>query len=147
MEKGRRGEVIGFVLHFLAFGCWLLAVGLGELGSFRIFWLLVVGDWLLAWGNWVRFAELPDEIGFVSHNRGGRGGKLGSFRIFWVFHGPPRLRLGSFRIIGGASGTRLGSFRVFGLLALWDWVRFVFLCRGSGGRGVECPAGGTGGLN
>jgi hypothetical protein len=30
---------IGFVSHFLAFGCWLLAVGLVELGSFRIFGL------------------------------------------------------------------------------------------------------------
>ncbi len=31
---------IGFVSRFLAVGVWRLAVGLGELGSFGIFWLL-----------------------------------------------------------------------------------------------------------
>ena len=34
---------IGFVSHFLGVGCWLLAVGLVELGSFRIFWFVVRG--------------------------------------------------------------------------------------------------------
>ena len=29
-----------------------------KLGLFRIFWLLAVGFWRLAWGNWVRFANL-----------------------------------------------------------------------------------------
>ena len=41
---------IGFVSHFLAVGFWRLAVGLGELGLFRIFWLLAFGFWRLAVG-------------------------------------------------------------------------------------------------
>ncbi len=54
LGDGRVGRVavvreIGFVLHFLAVGCWRLAVGLGKLGSFCRFGLA-------RGGNWVRFA-------------------------------------------------------------------------------------------
>ncbi len=62
-----------------------------ELGSFRIFWLLGVGFWVLALWNWVRFAGLGlprAGIGFVSRNctptdRGEIRNlrDLGSFRI------------------------------------------------------------------
>ncbi len=55
-ELGSFRIFLAFGCWVLAIGCWLLAVGLGELASFCIFWLLAVGFWRLALWNWVRFA-------------------------------------------------------------------------------------------
>ncbi len=73
----------------------------GKLGWFRIFGSSTGPPWL--------------KLGSFRRNRGQRTlcmPKLGSFRIFAVWE------LGSFRIIGNASGTRLGSFRIFWVVGL-----------------------------
>ncbi len=88
-------------VRFAFFGCWLLAFGSWACGIGFVLpkWVwrrseigFVLRIWVVGRGG----------IGFVSHFWVlGRawGGKLGSFRIFWSSTGPPRWKLGSFRII------------------------------------------------
>ncbi len=131
---------IGFVLHNLAVGFWRLAVGLGELGSFRVFWLLAFGDWLLAWGNWVRFVFWPgvDWVRFVYLGLGkpARRQRYGGIGFVWHFlvrrlvgwaetcctvigFVSRFLAVGLWRLAVGLG--ELGSFRIFGSMGRWGW--------------------------
>ena len=67
------GGEIGFVSHILAVGCWLLAVGLVELGSFCA---MGAGG-----GTGIGFVFDIWSIGMPARRQ--RYGELGSFRIFW----------------------------------------------------------------
>ncbi len=58
---------IGFVSYILAVGCWLLAVGLGEIGFVSRIWVVGLG-----------------EIGFVSHNSGWSRVEIGFVLHIWV---------------------------------------------------------------
>ena len=120
-EKRRSGEVIGFVLHFLAFSPQSLVFrpACRGLGSFRIFG---------GWGSW-RDAEIgfPDKSGLTFGQRGEL--EMGEDRVrFAEIGGGSCTRLGSFRVTGlwaklarGRQYGKLGSFRIFWLLAVCFW--------------------------
>ncbi len=171
-EKGRSGEVIGFVSHnggwfgrqdgggtgigfvshFLAVGCWLLAVGLVGLGSFRIiagwklgsfrsatggsplrFDILVVGragigqgDCILYIGGW-RLGSFRHIWAWESGQDGGGAGNWVCFAFFgcWV------LGFGSWPCGIGFVSVRHGrisaSLRHLGRGPGWDWARGLYI--------------------
>ena len=123
--------VIGFVSHFLAVGCLLLAVGRVGLGSFRIIGWVEIGFvsyfWVGGWWAWGKLGSFRvfgwwgggqwARLGLVSHFWGWPVAGIGFVSYFWLGGWCGWGKLGSFRAFGSMGGwrdSRLGLFRIFG---------------------------------